>query len=191
MLGQYIDPAPFRVIGIDPGTDTLGVSVLDANLSTNEISLKSSQTFKGSIMCKEYPWIIQTHGEKVARLKSHEDNLYNLFCQYRPHEVVSEAPYMGRFPAAYAALVECLNAIRAALMRYDAHMPLYTVDPATVKHTVGVSGKSGDKELMHKAITNLTTISNPGHINLQMLDEHSIDSIAVAYVRASYVTNRT
>jgi len=191
MLGAYDDLAPLRIIGIDPGTDTLGVSVLDVCLATNRILLQQSSTFSGNQMARNYRWLSDVHGDKVARLKAHEDNLTDLFHQLRPHEIISEMPYMGKFPAAFAALVECMNAIRNAVIRYDERMPLVTVDPPTVKNTLGVNGKSGDKTLMQRGILQLVAsgrIENPTGMDVTLLDEHSIDSIAVAYVRANYVT---
>lgn len=176
-------------MGIDPGTDTLGVSVLDVHLHLNTLSLVFAQTFQGAQMAQHYRYIMQVHGDKVARLKAHEDNLYYLLTLYQPHEVISEAPYMGRFPAAYGALVQCMDSIRGALIRYDPMLPLHTADPPTVKNAVGVGGRTGDKALMATAVQQLVEQSillNPNGLCIAALDEHSIDSIAVAYVRARH-----
>ncbi len=192
MLGRYDDPAPCRILGIDPGTNKLGVSVLDVCLATNAISLRFSQTFDGHVMSRDYRYVSRVHGDKVARLEAHRENLYILLTHWQPHEVVSEAPYLGRFPAAYAALVECLTAVRHALSAYDWNMPLLTVDPPTAKNAVGVNGKSGDKDLMAAAVHRLVDLGfllNPEGIVLSSLDEHSIDSIAVGYVRAKYLAD--
>lgn len=189
MLPSCNDYSPLRIMGIDPGTDTLGVSVLDAFLHSNTICLVYSTTFHGSQMANQYRYLANVHGDKVARLKAHEDNLYYLLSLYQPHEVISEAPYMGRFPAAYGALVQCMDSIRAAVIRYDAALPLLTADPPTVKNAVGVGGRNGDKTMMASSIAQMilnNTILNPNGLNIALLDEHSIDSIAVAYVRARH-----
>lgn len=195
MLPAFDDLAPLRIMGIDPGTDTLGVSVLDVHLHCNTITLSFSNTFKGTQLARDYRYVSQLHGDKIARLKAHEDNLTRFMMQWCPHEIISEAPYMGRFPAAYAALVECMTAIRNAVMRYDWYLKLFTADPPTVKNSVGVGGKSGDKTLMKEAIQRLfdeSVILNPNGIDIDALDEHSIDSIAVAYVRARHaITTNT
>lgn len=191
MLGAYDDMAPLRIIGIDPGTDTLGVSVLEVCLATNRISLAMSATYSGTQMARNYRWISQVHGDKVARLRAHHDNLCNIFHFWNPHEIICEAPYLGRFPSAFQALVECKQAILSAVMDYDEYLQLQIVDPPTVKKALKVNGKSGDKSLMHNGITDLVNrgvIQNPSGIYIPELDEHSIDSIAVAYVRAHHVT---
>jgi Holliday junction resolvasome RuvABC endonuclease subunit len=190
MLGDYTDPTPLRIIGIDPGTETLGVSVLDVSLTTNQIVLQYVSTYTATQLIRLFhlQWISQVHGDRIARLKAHEENLYSLFTTFRPHEIVSESPYLGRFPAAYAALVECMSVIRSAVMRYDFRMPLHTLDPPTVKTRLGVSGKSGDKTHMREGLLRLPDLENPQRIPIELLDEHSIDAMAVAYTRARYVT---
>lgn len=189
MLPRCDDLSPLRILGIDPGTDTLGASVLDVHLHDSTIHLAFTNTFRGSQLAKEYRHVSDVHGDKIARLKAHEDNLYYFMRAWCPHEIISEAPYMGRFPAAYGALVQCMDAIRNAVIRYDWNMRLFTADPPTVKNAVGVGGKSGDKSLMQAAIFRMIQngiILNPHGLDVTVLDEHSIDSIAVAYVRAHH-----
>lgn len=103
---------------------------------------------------------------------------------FEVHGVASECPYMGRFPQAYAALTECLTSIRSAVHDYDPTLVLHEIDPATVKMNVNVNGKSGDKQLMTNAVTELIKtgrILNTGLVNIGLLDEHAIDAIAVGY----------
>jgi hypothetical protein len=100
---------------------------------------------------------------------------------------VSESPYMGKFPAAYAALVSCINAIRSGCSNYDPTLYLDIIDPATIKKQLGVPGNSGDKSLITKAIEKSETIDT-SLIDLSILDEHSVDSIAVghAYLKLNF-----
>jgi hypothetical protein len=52
-----------------------------------------------------------------------------------------------------------------------------TIDPSTIKKSIGVKGNSGDKELMREAVRKITNNSVP----VDIMDEHSIDSIAIGY----------
>jgi len=45
---------PFRIIGIDPGIDTLGFSILDLDLETQNVVITLSTTFRGSQMERDY-----------------------------------------------------------------------------------------------------------------------------------------
>lgn len=187
MLPTYDDPTPLRIMGIDPGTDTLGICVLDVSLDSDQVFLKMVQTYSGTQMSKAYQYIQDIHGAKVARLTAHQDNFRFLLSHWHPQCVICEAPYLGHFAAAYAALVECLSYLRVALMEYDYRLPLLMVDPPTVKKTVGVNGKSGDKGLMLQAVLSLFEkgqLLNPLQLDIAALDDHSIDSIAVAYTQA-------
>lgn len=188
MLTLPDDPTPYRIIGIDPGTDTLGASVLELDLADHSISIVTSQTFHGSQLIRGYREMEDTYGARFARLYVLENLLVEAFCEERPHSIISESPYFNsRRPQAYGALVEAMAMINRAVHRYCSRMPLLTVDPASNKANLKVSGKSGDKDLMKKAVLNRADILNPRHIKLEALDEHSIDSLAVAYYRACAV----
>lgn len=180
----------YRIIGIDPGTDTLGVAVLDLDLLNGQISLVEARTFDGTQLARPYSAIAGVHGDRQARLLAHEDNLYGYFNYIQPHSVIAESPFMRKFPAAYAALTECIVHIRRGLMRYDAFMALHMVDPPTAKKAVGAVAKGSNKDGVKTAILKLPTLLNPYRIDIAALDEHSIDAIAVGYVRAQELASK-
>ena len=176
----------FRVMSIDPGTDTLGVSVLDLNLETLQTTLAEVHTFRGSQLQRGYPTIGDRHGDRIARLYGHEENLAGYMNLTRPDSIITEGPYLGRFPQAYAALVECVSAIRRAVIRYDYFAPLHVIDPSSVKKHMGVKGTSGDKGAMTRALCDLMYVENPKILNpslidIHQLDEHAIDSTCVGW----------
>lgn len=86
---------------------------------------------------------------------------------------------MGRFPQSYMALVECVLCIRNAVMQYDYHIPLYSVDPTTAKQSTGMKITRGsDKEDVRDALRARTDLR--WAVDLETLDEHSVDAVAVA-----------
>lgn len=178
------DPTPYRFVGIDPGTDTLGAAVLDVDVFTGAFSLMDARTFHGSRMLKHLRETERTYGGRFARLHGLEVALAEYFAEAQPHAIISESPYLGQRATPYAALTECLSSIRRAVRTYNDRLPLREVDPARAKARIGVSGKSGDKSLMHAAVMGLRDLRNPTGIDLTQLDEHSIDSIAIAYYGA-------
>lgn len=190
MWGLTYQNTPYRVTGIDPGTDTLGVSVLDVDLTSGQVSVLDARTFVAKRCLANYRDLANVHGERMARLAAHEDNLVGYFKTWHPHSIISESPYMGKFPQAFAALTECMTAIRRAVWRYDQDLSLLEVDPPTAKKAVGAPGRGGDKDAVKKALLQLTTLCNPNGVPLPQLDEHSIDAIAVAYTRAAFVSHR-
>lgn len=189
MLTFPPDPTPFRIVGVDPGTDTLGAATLDVYLgTTGQVCLVEVRTFSGEQLARHYRHVEDIHGSRVARLLAHEDNLHGYFCYTQPHCIISESPYLGRFPQAYAALTECVGSIRRAVMRYNAFMPLLLIDPPTVKLAVGVKGRGTTKDDVKQGLKQLIAsgkLDNPFQVDIDALDEHSVDAIVVAYVRAA------
>lgn len=172
---------PLRIVGIDPGTDTLGAACLELDLYDETITLADARTFHGSRMLQTRQQMVTVYGSRFARLDALEEALVDYFQMAAPHAVCSESPFLNRrFPASYAALTECMTSIKRAVMRYDARLPLATIDPASAKAHLGVSGKSGDKSLVATAVRQLH-LPNPNHVAMDDLDEHSFDAIAIAY----------
>lgn len=173
----------YRYIAIDPGSNTLGLSVFDVNLVTLEERVVEAVTFSGEKLSARRPYVNEIHGDKFARLRAHEVNLLNLMERWKPNAVICESPFLGRFPQAFAALTETLSMIRRATYAFDPSICVETVDPPTAKLAVGVSGKGKDKEDVRQGVLKLRDqgvifdLPRP----LEELDEHSIDSIAVGH----------
>lgn len=185
---ELINTTHFRIVGIDPGTNTLGVALLSYDLVNQSLLVDEALTFTADTMIHRYPNIIDAQGERYARIHAHRENLKQYFQTHQPHAIASEAPYFRRLVQAFASLTECVYAIRMAAYDYDQFRPLHTIDPATVKKSVGVSGKSGDKEEMRKAILRLGILTTAQEETLHLLDEHAIDAIAVAYTHFRTLT---
>lgn len=172
---------PFRVVGIDPGTESLGFAVLDLSLSNRKVTVRHVETLKSQDVQKNYSLELELHGARTARLMGMHDRLVVLLEVFQPHAVSTESPYMGRFPQAFAALTECVSYVRRAVDRYDRYQSLESVDPPTAKKAVGMTVKRGStKDDVKQAVAKLDIEYAEG-INLDDLDEHSVDAIAVAY----------
>jgi Holliday junction resolvasome RuvABC endonuclease subunit len=194
MLRLSDDPTPFRITGLDPGTDTLGVSTLDLDLATKAISIVDSQTLLGSRLSRGNQRVTDLYGGRFTRLQALEGALGEYFYEMQPHEIISESPYFNkRQPSAYGALVEAMGMIKRAVYMYCSSITLLTVDPASNKANLKVSGKSGDKSLVLNAVRGLVDsgqLLNPYGLMIGLLDEHSIDSLAIAYYRACHIRSQ-
>lgn len=172
---------PYRILSIDPGTDTLGISLIDVDLVDQSMTLQWSFTFQASKsidgLLENTQW--EQQDEKYLRLHRHAEHLYGLLLQYRPHMVVHESAFMGRFPKAYQGLVECLYALKQAAFRYSPYLPFMGITPMEVKHFVG----GVKKEEVLQALNQKQDLINLHQI-LPTLDEHAIDSIAIGYTQA-------
>lgn len=178
----------YRIISIDPGTNTLGVAFLEIDLDFLNVYLREAFTLNSNTNFKDLDTILNAHGERFAKLTSHSNILINIFNHYRPHSVICESPFLGKFPQAFEALVECKMMIRNSLMMYDHSIPLETIDPPNAKKAVGAPGKGGDKDIVKKALQQLNIIV-PYTGFVDTLDEHSVDAVAVGYYKASQVVD--
>lgn len=177
MFGHDLLP----MISIDPGTNCLGIAVSMLDVSTGKMTLVEAYTVDIKTVAKLYASHIEAYyGDRAAKLYAVEYLMFNLVRAWQPAIVASEGPYLGKFPQAYAALVECLSAIQRGCRNYSNSLPIKVFDPASVKKALGVPGNSGDKMLIANAIIKSSVIDST-NVDLLILDEHSTDAIAVGH----------
>ena len=179
ILPDVVGEPSNRIVAFDPGTNRLGAAVLDYNKEQGTHLVEYATTFNIGTLFKQYPVVIETFGERVAKQYAARCAVEKFLVAWNPSAVASESPYMGSFPQAYMALVECIDAIRRACKAWNPFQPLIAIDPATVKKSLGVSGKSGDKEAIRNALAKRSSLSFDKEVSLDHLDEHAIDAIAV------------
>lgn len=170
-----------RIIGIDPGTDTLGLSVLDVDMDNDyEARLVYARTHTASKSVKDLEWQRQMRGGRDVRLQSHSELLASFLEEARPNLVAAESPFLkfGRVQA-YEALVECYAMLRETLWNYSHCMVLRRIDPITAKNSVQVSHIGTDKDDIKAKI--LEMYSGRTDVDINDLDEHSTDAAAVAH----------
>jgi hypothetical protein len=88
----------YRLLAIDPGTTTLGVSLVTIDLVTGLKRVVLSYTLNAAKSLYRYQTEVETQGERHARLSSHYSALVRIMNEWQVHGVVSESPYLGRFP---------------------------------------------------------------------------------------------
>ena len=178
------------IVGIDPGSKTLGVCLLYFNVVTMQITKVVPSTYVSDNLPSE-PMLAILHSDRVSRVKAHEENLLNIFLENNPIAISTEAPfYNPRMPGAYGVLVEVICTIRNAVIRFSDTMPLYQVDPSSVKKAIGAKGNA-DKDGVRDCIKNIPEIISNLNNPLDKLDEHSIDATAVAYHQLQAYRNNT
>jgi len=171
-----------RILGIDPGTDTLGVAILDVSMVTYEAIVVYAETFKASKEIKNLSWMETMRGGRDARLKRHSETLYALLNNTTPTLVAAESPFLQRMRVnAFEALVECYAMLRNTIWMYSPGLYLRRIDPISAKNYCGVSHIKTDKTHMYAAITSIYKGKHLPSVDLLSLDEHSIDAIAICH----------
>lgn len=168
------------IIGIDPGSTNLGVGIIYFNTHTLEIIGNEAFTFNADKL-NGNEWLIDNHGDRVQRIYRHRDNLITLFNRLNPLVVVSESPFINmRMPGAYGALTEVVYAIRQAVIEYNINTPFYLIEPSNVKKAIGAMGNA-KKDIIKLCLLNNVVLRKTALLNLEQLDEHSVDALCVAY----------
>lgn len=170
-----------RVMGIDPGSRTLGISMVDCYPYENTLSLAESWTLNTELAIRRNRFRAARVGEHQIRMEAIHEEVLLAMQNYYPDVVIMETPYLGRLPQSFFVLTQVMTAIERAVGDYSAAMVLEKVDPSTVKKAIGVPGNSSDKELVRKAVNGLKCLENLSDRDLGSLSEHAIDSIAVAH----------
>lgn len=176
------EPNIIRLIGLDPGTDTLGAAVMDVDMDTFEPIIVFGETNQASKAAKDYTWKQEIRGGRDVRLEMHRQYLSELFTYTGPVAVAAESPFLkfGRVTS-FEALVECYAVLRDTLWDYSPSMYLRRIDPITAKNYVGVSHIGTDKDDVRKAVIAIYKDKCATGIVIEDFDEHTIDAIAVAH----------
>lgn len=170
----------YRVMGIDPGSDTLGIAILELDVLAFTTTLLYATTLKASRELKHVDTWLDQYGGLETKINCHRHFLARHLTYFHPNSVISESPFLGRFPRAFEALVLCLSMIRQSVREYDPFIELEVVDPPTAKKAVGASGRGGDKDAVRYAVMQHPKIQNASGFDYDYFDEHAIDAIAVA-----------
>lgn len=172
-----------EVVGIDPGSESLGLAIISFDIETFKIVSTQAKTFTASKMFNEDSWGAELHGNRVWRIKHLQQTLTDIFNYVDPVFIVCESPfYNPRRPNAYGVLVEVLTAVRNSVMEHDSWKSLYLIDPPTIKKAVGAAGNA-DKFKMQEMVCAMDNLNPIPGLDISKLDEHSIDAIAVAYCK--------
>lgn len=169
-----------NLMAIDPGSSNLGVAIYSINISDLNIIKVESFTInaiKSKYYSKAYS---KTYGDKQARFLAMKNELYSFIEQYNPSLVICESPFFSSFTAsAYGILVELLYIISEILFYYNNNIPFYKVDPPTAKKAVGAKGNAKKEDMFVKVNEMKEKIKLIN--NIEDLDEHAIDAIAIGY----------
>lgn len=172
-----------KVIGIDPGTETLGVSIFTVNPLTFEFENVEGFTIVAAKTKHFDKNLANYQDHRTARIHALQQVLDELFEIHQPVVVAVETPFYNfRRPNAFAPLVETLLTIRKSVLKINRLVPLHTIDPPNVKKAIGAKGNA-DKDEMAVALSKFIKQYKFDRImstKLEDMDEHMVDAFCVA-----------
>lgn len=170
------------ILAIDPGLNYTGVAHYQVDNKSKEILSIDSLTINTNTL-KNTRWIDQEiHNERTIKLIKLKDAIQEIVLRTNPQIVVFENNfYNPSMPTAYKALIESVLTIKVAIMDINNNIPFTNIEPLLIKKTVGALKGVKGKEVVKEAIMNINEISNLILHDIDTLDEHSVDAIAIGY----------
>lgn len=180
-----------RIVGVDPGTSHLGLAVLDWEWGTDQAEVVWASTVHVKDATHESDFT-ESCGKRDKRMEQLEAAWEEFLELVGGTFFITETPFMLRSKlSAYESGVELQKMLRTGLWKKHPQKVLHGINPIMVKSFVGVVAKGTTKEDMAAAVQKL--YANHTLVDLSVLDEHSIDGIAVAnyFIRSSLLNLNT
>lgn len=171
----------YQIMGIDPGLNFTGLSVLTVDAQTKAILSVFATTLVNKRLPDQTRLDIEFIPERLIKLYKLKDAITLALHTYQPIVMVCESPFFNpTMPNAFGSLVETLNFIRQALVEFNPNIPFTTVAPLQVKATVGAGSQKGKLD-MKACVMAREDIMSVLQNDIETLDEHAIDAIVVGY----------
>lgn len=171
----------YKLLAIDPGNTHTGFAIFDIESQTGSVIKIEAFT----VNLDKLDNVLGLDEEIVPDRVIRQYKLKHVIMYYlnllKPITVIYESPFYNRFrPTAYGPLMELMGVSRSAVLEFNQNIPFITVEPLLVKKAIGTKSIKG-KISVKEAIFNNPDIVNVIASNLNDLDEHSLDAIAVGY----------
>lgn len=182
----------YRIMGIDNGSSSLGMVIMDLNLRTGRYSYVYSETFEAERLLHRHKGIVPTHGARWARQNTLRDSLTVSLKYYNPHSVAVETPFfMPRRVQSFETLTEMMIFIRQAVECHNPSSDIHRVTPGEAKRAVQPKNFTMKKAVIKDCVLSLECIDFPDDVDPTNLTEHEYDAIAVTIAHGERVRKET
>lgn len=164
----------FNLLSIDPGNN-VGITVFNIDVLTLNINTIDTATYTLN------SYINENSSTKLLDRCFYLNSLLTSYLNYyNPLVVVYEQAFMNvRFPKSIIQLSQYINTIEMTVRSYDPWIKVLSYAPKYIKKYIGAGG-GAIKDDMKNNLKKIEEINSK--INLDILTEHSIDSISIGYV---------
>jgi Holliday junction resolvasome RuvABC endonuclease subunit len=171
--------SPIKTLNVDPGLTTLGWSMIEYDLDTNQKTVVKYGVITGKTLLKNQKEMQAKFAKRYIILWELEPILMDLIKEWQPDYVACESAYAHSFIESYAALVMVIQTLRTAVMR-TLNQDIYLIAPREGKKAVSQDGTADKSSVQTAIFANPTiTIRSSKHNPLDAISEHECDSIAV------------
>lgn len=162
-----------NILSIDPGSN-LGVSIY--TVTVPELQIVNIITYNINLNSIT----VTDHDTLLYKLRYLKDTIASLCYMYQPRILAIEAAFVNaRFPKSGMYLAQYISVIKMTTVELNSYIRIFEYAPKYVKSYIGAKG-TADKNDMCRVIKTIPDIVNI--INIDMLSEHEIDSLAIGYI---------
>lgn len=170
----------YRVISIDPGLTNTGIAIFDIDMVTRHVKRIEATTIKVEQISNTTGLDDEYFGDRLIKLYKLKETIYYLMQNLNPQSVACESPFYNRLrPMAYGALLETLTYIHAAIIDYNPSIFFKTIEPLLAKKAIGAGIMKGKVDVRY-CIENNALLMSLLDTDIDLLDEHALDAIAIA-----------
>lgn len=170
-----------KIMAIDPGLNNTGIAVFELDYGSRSIVAIEPFTLVVQKLANTTGLDDELYSDRNIKLYKLRDNFRQVLANINPFAIVCESPFFNPLrPMAYASLVEVLAIIQNAIIEHNNNITFNTIAPKSAKKVIG-SGMDTGKLDVRAAVMRHNDIMSVLRNDINMLDEHSIDAIAVGY----------
>lgn len=165
-----------NIIGIDPGSNNLGVCILSLDLKLNILNINTIPVCLSSYSSEN-----KVYSDLTTRLLYLMEEMAFIYNQFIPKIITIETSFINKNrPAAVIPLTSAISIIENTFVRLDNNIYITKFSPSIIKKSVKAD-PIGKKQPVYDALKKIDEINNL--IELDALTEHEIDAIAIAYTQ--------
>lgn len=162
----------FKVIGIDPGSSTTGIAVVDIDKDFNIVSINTE-----CLDASKEKTVFKRNHNLEYRLSYMSDKL-DIILGADVVAISIEMPFINpRRMGSVIPLARLLGIIMNISLKYSPYRLIHKISPSEVKNAIGAKGNA-DKDAVLDAILSYKEVSDV--IDCNSITEHEVDAIAVA-----------
>lgn len=178
-----------RVFGIDPSTSNLGVCVIDVNVKQpGKFKLVDARTLYGEKLIYDIPLQFDDTDDTGVGARSYalSRSVGQMLDLLKPDTGICEDNFLGMSALTFKQLIQAVSLIREAFSEKGIHLSY--VFPNLAKEVVGANFRGTKKEDVQRGVLAYKNLE-AGSIDLELLDEHAIDAVAIALYRCEIIAN--
>ncbi len=181
---------PVVILGIDPGTTTVGFCAMAIDPITVErlhfdaFTVHAERPCGGRFVNDD---LQESHSAVFVRLQEIRTRFMSILEHYRPLQVTTELPFFNSLhPNAFAPLMQVLSMLESAMYEWNPHKPLYRIENTVAKALIYPTSKEERREIQaikgskDRILECLRRHPDFQWVPRDTLDEHSIDALLIA-----------